>query len=208
MRGRARAALDHVEQAIDLDPFDNAMRFHRARTLTSLGNYEAVRDAARECVDRCVDVSHIWFLALCGFASPEQYRQDFPAIVAAARIPAEFLLETRGIAEAFVLGRPYSPPKLEDPRDIRFSSAAIAARLIGFDEGLRYARSAAAHHQADDVVDILNEGRVTFTPEQRADPRYHELFRHPKLINIAKARREEGVTAGLPVFPVKPYTGR
>ncbi len=61
--------------------------------------------------------------------------------------------------------------------------------------------------QPDSVIDILNDGRVTFTAEQRADPRYHQLFRHPKLIKIATARRKQGVTAGLPIFPVKPYTG-
>ena len=49
---------------------------------------------------------------------------------------------------------------------------------------------------------------MTFTAEQRADPRYHELFRHPKIARIATTRRKAGVTAGLPVFPVKPYTGQ
>ena len=89
-----------------------------------------------------------------------------------------------------------------------FPNAAIAARLISFDEGMRYARVAVDNSHADAILDILNEGRVTFTPEQRADPRYHDLFRHRNLVKIAAARRKNGVTAGLPVFPVKPYTGR
>ena len=82
------------------------------------------------------------------------------------------------------------------------------ARLVGLDQGLRHARIAADRQQADNVLDILNEGRLTFTPEQRADPRYHALFSHPKLAGIAAARRKEGVLAGLPVFPINPYAGR
>ena len=96
-----------------------------------------------------------------------------------------------------------------DEGDIaEFPDAAIDARLSGFEAGLRTARMALETGHSDSVLDILNDGRVTFTPEQRADPRYHALFRHPKLVRIAAARRKEGVLSGLPVFPVKPYTGR
>lgn len=148
---------------------------------------------------------------MVGFATPGQYREDFPLIAeraAADGASAADLAKARGIADALILGRSYTLPKFEDEDDMHFSGAAIAARLIGFEEGLRYARVAADRDQPDGVIDLLNEGRVTFTPEQRADPRYHQLFRHPKLIKIAAARRREGVTAGLPVFPVEPYTGR
>jgi hypothetical protein len=73
-----------------------------------------------------------------------------------------------------------------------FDDAAIEARLLSFDAGLRLARIAADRRQSDYVLGILNDGRATFTPEQRADPRYHQLFRHPKLIRIAAARRKQG----------------
>ena len=69
---------------------------------------------------------------------------------------------------------------------------------------LRETTVACADNKA--VFDILNDGRVTFSREQRADTRYHQLFRHPKLVGILAARRKAGVNAGLPVFPVKPYT--
>ena len=211
MAGRSREALDHLDQAIELDPFDSLLRFYRAKILYSLGDYEAVKAAVADCPEPCAGITFEWFLALLGYALPDQYREDFPLILERARssgVPEEDLAEARSIAEAFILGRPFSPPKLEEDGDMNFANAGIAARLISFDEGLRYARVAAERVHPDSVIDILNEGRVTFTPEQRADPRYHALFRHPKLVRIATARREQGVTAGLPVFPIRPYAGR
>ncbi len=154
---------------------------------------------------------------LCGF-SPRSVSRPPSNIVKISRcllaglrergVPEQQLAEDRGIAEHLIFGRRYALPKLEDEGDMDFPNAAIAARLISFEEGLLYARSAADRRQADSVIEILSEGRVTFTSEQRADPRYHQLFKHPTLIHIATARRKRGVTGGLPIFPVKPYTGR
>ena len=211
MAGRARAALDHLEHAIDLDPFDNLLRLYRVKILYSIGDYEAVRGVANTCVEACRGMQRFWSLAMTGFATPEQLRDDLPKFVEQGRaigMSAERLALRAELAEAFVFNRPHALQKITDPADMGFPNAAIAARLIGFEEGLRYARVAADRTQADSVIEILNDGRVTFTPEQRADPRYHELFRHPKLVGITRARRKQGVDAGLPVFPVKPYTGR
>ena len=211
MSGRAREALDHLDLAIERDPFDGPLRFYRAKILLSLGDYEGVRAAAKECGDGCGGLNFIWFLAMCGFATPAQVEADLEAVGQGARrdgVPAEIWADAVGIIRALATGRAYTPrPFLADDA-LEFVDAAMAARLIGFAEGLRIARSAADLHQADYVLDILNDGRLTFTAEQRADPRYHALFRHPKLVNIAAARRKQGVTAGLPVFPMKNYTGR
>ena len=211
MRGRSREALDHVEQAIERDPFDTFTRLYRAAILYSLGDYEAVRDSIRECRQGCTGNAWLWLIAMAGFATPEQAESDFPLLAkwaTAQGIPSADIAIGRGIVDGLVHGRPYALKPLED-REVRdFTQAAIAARLLNFEAGLRYARMAADRAQPDRLVDILNHGRVTFTAEQRADPRYHQLFRHPKLVHIAAARRKEGVTAGLPAFPVKAYTGR
>ena len=211
MRGRGREALNHVEQAIDRDPFDTFIRLYRSAILYSLGDYEAVRDAVMECQQGCMGNAWLWMIAMAGFATPEQVETDFPALAkwaTAQGFPAEDIADGRGIVEALVLGRPHTPKRLKDEEIRDFTEAAIAARLVSFEQGLHYARIAADRAQPDRVIDILNEGRVTFTPEQRADPRYHLLFRHPKLARIAAARRNEGVLAGLPLFPMKAYAGR
>ncbi|MEJ7776649.1 MAG: TIR domain-containing protein [Sphingomicrobium sp.] len=211
MAGRPREALDHLEQAVERDPFDMLLRSYRGKILYSLGDYEAVRGASKKCREECSGMTYLWFQAMVGFATPAQYREDFPLIVERViedDIPEQQLAELRGIAERLILGRRYALPKLQEEGDMDFPNAAIAARMISFDEGLLYARVAVDLFQPDSVIDILNDGRVTFTPEQRADPRYHQLFRHPKLIRIAAARRKERLTAGLPVFPVKTYAGR
>ncbi len=211
MAGQGRKALDHLDQAIERDPFDILLRSYRNKILYALGDYEAIRSASGKCGDQCERMTLEWFFAILAFATPAQYREDFPVFVERAadqgRSTAE-LAEARGIAEALILGRPYKMAKLDVDSVIEFSSAALAARLISFEVGLRYARLATDRLQSDAVVDILNEGRVTFTPSQRADPRYHQLFRHPKLIETVTARRKAGVTAGLPLFPIKVYTGR
>jgi TolB-like protein len=211
MMGRAREALNHLDQAIDRDPFDLPMRFYRDKILTSLGDYQAVSDAARECAAPCGSIGFVWFLALVGFGTPTQLSEDMPKVIEHARaegVPEDIIADSKAVAEALVLGRPHKPLPFADGAVPEFVDAAMYARLVGFEQGLRLAGIAADRQQADNVLDILNEGRLTFTPEQRADPRYHRLFRHPKLVKIAVTRRREGATAGLPIFPVKPYSGR
>jgi tetratricopeptide (TPR) repeat protein len=211
MRGRARDALDHLDQAIDRDPFDTPMRFYRAKILTSLGDYQAVSDIARECAAPCGSISFVWYLALVGFGTRDQFHEAMPAVMEHARaegVPEDIIADSQAVAEALILGRPHKPLPFADGAVPEFIDAAMLARLVGFEQGLQVARIAADRQQADNVLDILNEGRLTFTPDQRADPRYHALFRHPKLARIAAARRKEGVTAGLPIFPVKAYKGR
>ena len=211
MLGRPREALDHLDQAIDRDPFDVLIRQYRTQVYYALGDYQAVRDAVQKCPPPCGGIGYMWFLAMGAYATPAQYKNDYAALLEMARAdgvaPAE-LADGKRVLEALILGRPYTPRPFEDDEFLGFADAALEARLVGFERGLAIARRAIDRHHADNVLDILNDGRITFTPEQRADPRYHQLFRHPKLAKIAAVRRREGVTAGLPVFPVKPYTGR
>ncbi len=211
MQGNAREAIDHLDLAIDRDPFDNLLQFYRIKILYSLGDYAAVRDAARKCTTPCAGAGWFWYLAMAGFGTEAQYREDIREMNERAMtegVPAEDMAEAWRIAESLITGRSFALKPLDEERSAQFVDAAIEARLVSFERGLAYARNAADIHHADDALDILNEGRVTFTPEQRADPRYHALFRHPKLVEIEAARRKKGVTAGLPVFPIKPYTGR
>ena len=211
MLGDARGALDHLDHAIERDPFDNLLRYYRAKILYSLGDYEGVRGEAVECPAPCGGMGFVWYLAMIGFATPDQYRDDMKALLERARaedVPDEVIRESTGIADTLILGKPFPLKPIEEGVVVEFADAAMSARMISFEEGLRIARRAADRQQADNVLDMLNEGRATFTPEQRADPRYHQLFRHPRLVRIAEARRKRGATAGLPIFPVKPYTGR
>ena len=211
MLGRGREALDHLDRAIERDPYDVLLQVYRGQILYSLGDYEEVRSTVQKCPEPCAGIGFGWFLAMIGFATPAQYREDLPAFTERARadrVPPEIIADGLAMADAFILGRPYKKPAgLDNPAE-GLVDAALAARLVGFEQALQIAREGADKYQADSVLDILNEGRVTFTPEQRADPRYHQLFRHPKLAKIAAVRRREGVTAGLPVFPVKTYAGR
>jgi TolB-like protein len=211
MLGRGREALDHLERAIERDPYDVLLQVYRAQILYSLGDYEGVRSTVQKCPEPCGGIGFLWFAAMVGFATPAQYRDDLPGFIARARtdrVPPDVIAESMAIGEAFILGKPYKRQSPLDDQFVGFVDAASAARLVGFEQGLQITRKAAANEHADSLLDILNEGRLTFTPGQRADPRYHQLFRHPKLAKIAAVRRREGVTAGLPVFPVKTYVGR
>lgn len=211
MLGRGREALDHLERAIERDPYDVLLQVYRAQILYSLGDYDAVRSTVQKCPEPCAGIGFLWFTALLGFATPAQYREDLPAFTERARadrVPPDIMADSMAMAESFILGRPNKGRLSIEDEVVGFVDAAFEARLGSFEQALRIARRAADNEHADSSLDILNEGRVTFTPEQRADPRYHALFRHPKLAKIAAARRREGVTAGLPIFPMKAYTGR
>jgi tetratricopeptide (TPR) repeat protein len=211
MLGRGREALDHLDRAIERDPYDVLLQVYRAQILYSLGDYEGVRSTVQKCPEPCAGIGFVWLAAMLGFATPAQYREDLPAFTERARadrVPSKDIADSLAMAEALIVGRPYNRPPGLDNQVPGFVGAALAARLVSFQEALRVARNAADDDQADSVLDILNDGRLTFTPEQRADPRYHQLFRHPKLAKIAAVRRREGVTAGLPVFPIKTYVGR
>lgn len=209
MAGQGRQALDHLDQAIDRDPFDMSLQSYRLRIFYSLGDYEAIRALTAKCSQDCGSINFQWLVAMVGLATPQQYRDDYPLIagrLTAQGSPASFLATSRQIADALILGKTLTLPKLQTEEGMDFTNAVIGARFISFEEGIRYAGVAAEQSQADAVIDILNDGRVTFSREQRADTRYHQLFRHPKLVGILAARRKAGVNAGLPVFPVKPYT--
>ena len=211
MGGQPREALHHVDLAIEQDPVDAILRFYRAKILNSLGDYPGVRETARNCPEPCVGVSWVWYMAMLGHANEADFRNDYADVEErgiAAGVPPEHLPENRKLMEAFIFERPFKAPTPGNELGVEFVDAALLARAGDFEEALRLARIAVERQQPDNVLDILNEGRLTFTPQQRADPRYHDLFRHPKLAKIAAARRKRGVHAGLPLFPVKPYTGR
>lgn len=53
MAGQGREALDHIDQAIDGDPFDMVLRSARAEILYSLGDYEAIRSLVAKCSEGC-----------------------------------------------------------------------------------------------------------------------------------------------------------
>ena len=210
MMGRGREALHHLDLAIERDPFDTLLRAYRAKILYSLGDHDGVRDTAQNCPEPCAGISFTWLLALAGFGTEADFERDRPAIKARGSsngVSAEDLAEGEAIVMGFMRGRSVRLRPLPDDRIVEFIDAVLDGRLISFELGMRHARFAAEHQHADDVLNILNDGRVTFTREQRADPRYHALFRHPKLARIAAVRRRQGVEAGLPVLPVKPYTG-
>lgn len=211
MQGRSREALYHMDRAIDRDPFDAHMRFYRISILNSLGDYEAVRESVQRCPPPCAGAAFLWGVTMAGFATPIETQEDLPLLAARLKtdgIPEQVIEQFGGFIRAMVLGAPFSPSPLENDDQVTFSYAAGTARVVSFEKGLRYALIARDTQQPDSVLDMLNEGRVTFSPEQRADPRYHQLFQHPKLVKIAVARRSEGVTAGLPLFPIKAYKGR
>ena len=211
MLGRGREALDHLDRAIERDPYDVLLQLYRAQILYSLGDYEGVRSTVQKCPEPCAGIGFLWFAAMVGFATPAQYREDSAAFIDRARadrVPPNVIADATAIAEALIVGRPYKGQPVLDDEVVGFVDAALAARLVGFEQALHLAAKATDNEHSDSLLDILNEGRLTFTPAQRADPRYHQLFRHPKLAKIAAVRRREGVTAGLPVFPIKTYVGR
>jgi hypothetical protein len=109
--------------------------------------------------------------------------------------------EIAGIARSLVTNRPcVMRPAPEVAWGYEY--AAVLSRCGRLDDAFRIARWTAGRSQADMVLAILSDGRNSFPPEARADPRYHALFRDfPHLARIEAARRKNGVLGGLPVAP-------
>ena len=59
-------------------------------------------------------------------------------------VPADLIADGTKITEALVLGRQYRPKPLEGEQQfVEFVDAAMEARLARFEDGLRFARTAA-----------------------------------------------------------------
>lgn len=205
--GRLSEALVRFERVIESDPFNQTVRLSRMATLMDLLDYDAVRAEALACKSKCRAFNGLWFEAMLTLATPEQYVEDFPLLIKnSPNIQPDDQRLSRQIADAIILGKPFAGRLPEDEAD--FVLVALQARLGSTDRAFEQAREAIELFQPDQALGLVNGSRLNFTPEQRADPRYHALFRHPKLVKLERYRRAQGMTAGLPVFPVKPYTGR
>lgn len=203
LAGRHREALPHYDLAVDSDPYNQTLRFMRMTNYALLGDYESVRRSALECKGECWQFAGEWLRTLVDVGTVEQYERDFPLILEkfGSSLPSEAVREMKQIVPALIGGRPFSiAPAKEGDRGYDF--AAVLARGGRLDDAFRVARETAKRSQADEVLMILTDGRGSFPPEVRADPRYHALFRdYPHLRRIAAVRRKNNVLGGLPIEP-------
>lgn len=202
--GDSNAALPHFDQAIANDPFNKIIRVFRAVARYQLRDYKGVRSEALECEGDCTNLYEIWFDSLVAHGSKDDLERNADALFAGLRDwPDEIKKEARGAARGVILGQPF-PMKPPLPTDRGFGYASLLAAGGRIDDAFRVARYTAPRSQADQIVQIMADGRLDFAPELRADPRYHALFRDfPHLSRIADARRRNGVLAGLPIQPAQ-----
>lgn len=203
LEGRYRESLTHFDRAIESDPYNQIQRLTRMYAYGMLGDYEAVRRTALECEIQCEMFFGHWIRTLADIGSPEAFERDFPMIADRLRptMSPEAFAEMSNAVRGFVFNRPFDVSPVEDGAR-GYDFAAILARAGRLDDAFDVARFTAPRSQADEIVMIMSDGRLTFPPEARADPRYHALFRDfPHLRRIADIRRKNGVPGGLPIEP-------
>ncbi|WP_162888120.1 TIR domain-containing protein [Sphingomonas mesophila] len=205
--GHDREALALFDRVVEADPFNKTARMTRMFAQIDVGNYEAVRADALTCDSDCGGMLNAWFEAMLHLATPEQYARDYPELKRRSpNFPAELETLSRKILDAVILGKPFDGNIPVDQAD--FFLVAAHARLGSTDTAFRLADLAIERFHPDQVLAMIGTRRLGFSAEQRADPRYHALFRNPKLVHMERYRRARGKLEGLPVFPVKPYAGR
>jgi TolB-like protein len=201
MSGRTQEALPHIDRAIQSDPYNQIQLFTRALAQGVAGDYGSVRRAALACNRDCERFDFLWATTLIDIGTVPDLDRDLPVIVERlkAHNPAEPVDEIARVARALITGQVCVMKPAPDPA-WGYDYAAVLSRCGRLDDALRVARWTAGHSQADMVGAMLTDGRNSFTPEARADPRYHALFRDfPHVRLIEAARRKNGVLAGLPI---------
>lgn len=205
--GRYREAIAHYDRVVASDPFNQVVRTARMESLIDAGDYAAVRKEALDCAGNCERLLDTWYEAVLVLATPRDYAADYPGLEkVSTHVPPDITLLSRQLADTIIMGKPFTGKLTPDGPG--YFLAALEAKVGSLDRALEFADEAAASDHPDGIRSLVNGRRLNFSPAQRADPRYHALFRHPKLVALERYRRKSGLLEGLPVFPVKPYEGR
>lgn len=214
--GHYEEALNHIERAITADPFNHGLQYLRRRILIEMGDYQGVIRSVEECRLNCWEAAHGWWEALSQWGSLSAYRRDIEQIAMMFDDDRAYFSGDAGPAESIrshgrFLFLGVTNPYMDRPSIDWLSASGITHfRLImlqyGYvDEALEMALRRTDSSSTEEILLLLQDHRLTPSPEIRADPRYHAIFEIPRYQAVANYRREHGLTAGLPVFPVKPY---
>ncbi len=203
LAGKTEEAIPHFDRAVESDPYNQIQLYTRTIAAGQVGDYEGVRRTALECRSDCDRFNLLWLTTLIDIGGTVELERDLPDLMRRLdkTIPPEVKAEIRHVTTALITDKPCQmAPAPEEGWG--FDYAAVLSRCGRLDDALRIFRRTATRSQADMVEALLMDGRSSFPPEARADPRYHAIFRdfaHLRLIEAA--RRKNGVLAGLPVAP-------
>ncbi len=213
--GNGRAALEHIDQAIAADPFNKTLENARRRILIENGDHLAAGQSARDCRIDCWRAGLEWWEALSRDGEPFHFYQSIDSI-------AELYEDDRAygagsatrteslIAHGRYIFRGDPNPFMQDYVDTGgtggISHWVLMLWEYGFiDAGFDISMRTLEYAPASVILTFLDDHRLAPEEEIRADPRYHAIFDIPRFKAVADYRREQGLTTGLPVFPVQPY---
>lgn len=200
--GLIRQSIPHYDRAVRSDPFNKVYQLYRVKAFNDLGDYEEVRRAALACRMDCEGFDFEWLGALWSHANRQQYERDYEVVRSRVQphTTPEIFRELMIITDKMIFGKP-GQILAPAPDDFGWAYAASLAIMGRIDDSFIVAHRSLDRMHVGEIVEILGDGRFVFPPSVRADPRFHALFRDPRLDRLAVRRRQEGKFGGLPLEP-------
>lgn len=203
-----RAALSHMRQALDRDPFNRTLQSVYADMLIDIGNYPALRAFVRQC-DGCPNLSGVWPAALGLIGTQTDFDTDWAELRRLELrngMPEPILDGLEEMIRAILAGERFEIPGfMRDPPS--FNLATLFAVNGQYQDVLDTLPRAVESRYPIAIMEFGIRDRSRLPEEVRADPRYHALFESPPVKKTMEYLRPRGHTENLPVFPVKPYEG-
>ncbi|WP_265571066.1 TIR domain-containing protein [Sphingomicrobium nitratireducens] len=203
LAGDEDGAIEYYDRAIELDPRNRTLRSNRSLALVRSGNLNRIRLQASRC-NECVQEKMYWAMTLANFASQEEFERDWKVIskqLKAAGLGDKDLAETVRGLRAIISGKriPSEGSNLFVANDSL--SLAGEAAAGDADRALDRLENFADENGLFGAFSFLSDGRLSYSPEARTDPRYHAAFEHPFMKAIVAYRRKHGIMRGVPLAP-------
>ncbi|MHA6289580.1 tetratricopeptide repeat protein [Maricaulis sp. CAU 1757] len=208
--GDMLAADRAYQRAMLLDPANTIIRYNYALHLGYAGRYQEARDLFAQCCD-LGQPDTLVPLTLAAFhagseaeaMAMQQALMDWVAVhapddLAGAR---EDFAAVRNVVFSTPTDREaeWTPNRLASA--LPGLAAFALAKLDRVDEALVALEAVDATRDADFLPFHLHAGRLEFPENLRRHPRYHAIWARPGWADLARLRRENAQTAGLPLPP-------
>lgn len=209
MVGDTENALRSINRAIALDPLNTILVRVKSEYAFHLGMDEMARRTVQQC-GGCIPDNIMSTLALEGgivtnplpqlWEKRSVFMDYWDTDLSSIRvIEVDAFLDTLNVAQRLSDHMQQHPATYTE---LPLQYASMLAHIGDYDEALRVLFD--GYEKKSLFGTILNEftlreGRKEFPDDFRRHPKYHEFWELPGMPELAKARRNNGVTAGLPL---------
>ncbi|MHA6289581.1 tetratricopeptide repeat protein [Maricaulis sp. CAU 1757] len=206
--GNIDSAMRSFDRAILLDPINTIIPVNYAAWLAFTGQYERTREVLEACCDLPeVSIAGLLYLACLQGGPMTEVEAAFEALIDASApegMDTDTVAFMRAIHPVFTGAVPPAERSafMQSLREINnYFAVGALAELGEVDVAAEKFAAVAASQETDTLAAHLHPGRLEFPDSLRRHPRYNEVWARPGWADLARLRRENGQTAGLPLPP-------